>query len=360
MSEFKHDNRTGFRWALLTTVSAIALFGTAYGANASDNDRPPLWIELGGQFTQEQADEEVFSPDFLSASPFDAASHSGLDKTPPSSWDGSAKISFDPTGTDWVFSASLLYGKSTRGGLISQQTAHGSGHYGNVYQAYQIFAGRSSESRMVLDFQAGKDVGLGMFGRNGHSTVSLGVRYAQFESRSSASIRSQPSNIVVQIGSYHKFYASFAAQRKFTGVGPSLSWDASADLMGNPQASTLALDWGANAAILFGRQRTQIHHQTTNEKVVYRSSAHRTTFGSLFAHFPVAQTHASPSRNRQVTVPNLGGFAGISWNYSNAKVMLGYRADFFFGAMDGGIDTAKKENVGFYGPFASVSIGIGG
>jgi hypothetical protein len=37
-----------------------------------------------------------------------------------------------------------------------------------------------------------------------------------------------------------------------------------------------------------------------------------------------------------------------------------YRADFFFGAMDGGIDTAKKENVGFYGPFATISIGLGG
>lgn len=30
------------------------------------------------------------------------------------------------------------------------------------------------------------------------------------------------------------------------------------------------------------------------------------------------------------------------------------------GVMDGGIDTAKSENVGFYGPFASVSAGIGG
>jgi hypothetical protein len=44
----------------------------------------------------------------------------------------------------------------------------------------------------------------------------------------------------------------------------------------------------------------------------------------------------------------------------NAKVKFGYRADLFLGAMDGGIDTAKKENVGFYGPFATVSVGIGG
>ena len=355
MSEFRRESQMGFRWGLLTTVSAIALLGIAYGAKASDNDRPPFWIELGGQFAQEQGDEEAFSPAFLSASPFDAASHTELEKNPPSSWDGTAKVSFEPVGTDWAFSASILYGKSNRSGLVSQQTAHGSGHYGNVYQAYQIFKARSSESHTVLDFQTGRDVGLGMLGRGGRSTVNVGVRYAQFESRSSASIQSQPTNIVASYGNYHKFYASFAAKRKFTGVGPSLSWDASADLIGNPSESVLTFDWGLNGAILFGRQRTQIHHQTTNEGVTRHGP-----LGTYFYHYQISQTHASPGRSKQVTVPNFGGFAGVSWNYSDAKVTLGYRADFFVGAMDSGIDAAKKEDVGFYGPFAAISIGIGG
>ena len=65
-------------------------------------------------------------------------------------------------------------------------------------------------------------------------------------------------------------------------------------------------------------------------------------------------------RLRSVIVPNVGGFAGLSFHYANAKVSFGYRADIFLGAMDGGIDAVKKENVGFYGPFASVSIGLGG
>jgi len=56
----------------------------------------------------------------------------------------------------------------------------------------------------------------------------------------------------------------------------------------------------------------------------------------------------------------VGGFAEISFRYADAKVSFGYRGDFFFGAIDGGIDTRKSENVGFYGPFASVSIGLGG
>jgi hypothetical protein len=76
------------------------------------------------------------------------------------------------------------------------------------------------------------------------------------------------------------------------------------------------------------------------------------------------QTHyqrsANSNRKRMVTVPNIGGFAGLSWRYANAKVSFGYRADEFFGAMDGGIDSYKAKNRGFFGPFANISIGLGG
>ncbi|HTO39482.1 MAG TPA: hypothetical protein VL026_00790, partial [Rhizomicrobium sp.] len=65
-------------------------------------------------------------------------------------------------------------------------------------------------------------------------------------------------------------------------------------------------------------------------------------------------------RRRSVVVPNLGGFAGLSMRYTNAKVSLGYRGDFFFGAMDTGIDHRKTETASFHGPFATISIGLGG
>ena len=68
----------------------------------------------------------------------------------------------------------------------------------------------------------------------------------------------------------------------------------------------------------------------------------------------------NPDRSRSVVVPNIGALAGLSFNFSNAKVSLGYRADFFFGAMDMGIDTRDTSNVVFHGPYASVSIGLGG
>lgn len=49
-------------------------------------------------------------------------------------------------------------------------------------------------------------------------------------------------------------------------------------------------------------------------------------------------------------MPNVGGFAGLSVKYAAAKVSFGYRADFFFGAMDGGIDVRRTEDFGFHGP----------
>lgn len=70
-------------------------------------------------------------------------------------------------------------------------------------------------------------------------------------------------------------------------------------------------------------------------------------------------TPPDQNRSRTVIVPNVGGVAGLSYRFGDAKLSAGYRADFFFG-MDGGIDTTKKENVGFYGPFANVSVGMGG
>jgi hypothetical protein len=75
------------------------------------------------------------------------------------------------------------------------------------------------------------------------------------------------------------------------------------------------------------------------------------------ARFPATPVH---TRSRNVVVPNIGGSVGLSWRVEDFKVNLGYRADFFFNAMDGGIDATKNEDRAFFGPYASVSIGLGG
>jgi hypothetical protein len=59
-----------------------------------------------------------------------------------------------------------------------------------------------------------------------------------------------------------------------------------------------------------------------------------------------------------VAVPNVGALAGATFRIENAKVSFGYRADFFFGAMDGGIDSRKSYDRNFYGPYINVGLGL--
>ncbi len=152
-------------------------------------------------------------------------------------------------------------------------------------------------------------------------------------------------------GAHHLYAGTFQNQRSFHGIGPALSWNASLPILGEPQTGALNVDWGANAALLFGRQRANGSHHTS-------------AYYKVFTAPSVAQTqHTSVggfNRSRAIIVPNIGGFAGLSFSFTTVKVSAGYRGDFFFGAMDTGNDMRKTKTVGFYGPFATISFGIGG
>jgi hypothetical protein len=132
-----------------------------------------------------------------------------------------------------------------------------------------------------------------------------------------------------------------------------LRWDASNALLGDSGHARLALDWGANAGLLFGRQASEGFHQswhcTVNKAGVFAAGCQPPTYSD-------PETFA---RSKNVTVPNLGGYAGVSLDYKHAKLKLGYRADWFFGAKDGGEAARQEVDRGFYGPYASISIGLG-
>ena len=375
------NGRNNLRWKLLTTVSALALIGNLSAMSAAkagdDTDRPTVWIELGGQLSRLGDGQETFNPNFPDspARPSIFSPSQEFEKPPSYSVDETGNISFQPEGSSWVFAASVRYGRALSKKSAHQQT------YPNVFKKYfssgitsaaypraAKFADTSvhnDEQHLILDFQAGKDVGLGMFGgRHGSSTINFGVRFAQFTTKTNIAVHSNPDwhfSYIYTNGQkfvwrqpYHSNYAELEAKNSFRGIGPSLSWNASAPFAGAPQAGELTLDWGLNAALLFGRQKTRVHHHTTEQYEVGR-----------FLYPPpktVEYFNAPPSRisSRTVMVPNVGGFAGVSFKFPNVKVSAGYRADLFFGAMDGGIDARKNENRGFYGPFASVSIGLGG
>ncbi len=129
------DDRATIRWKLLTGVSAIAL--TAYissvdVARADDADRPQIWIEFGGQMQMMQGTSHAFSAPFftfpqagfdsVSSNPFDTVSGGpsiygkksfGQKQAPTSiAIGGEGTIIFQPVSSDWIFSASVNYGRS--------------------------------------------------------------------------------------------------------------------------------------------------------------------------------------------------------------------------------------------------------
>jgi hypothetical protein len=387
-----HNERSDFRWQLLATASALALIAAASGtagASASEDGRPTVWIELGGQLERVDGGQETFAPPFILKTPrqsTETVAPLSLTHDPRYNKGAEASISVSPEDSDWVFSAAVRYGRSNGDKHVHQQSypepflKYYSGHVAPAYPIAARFTDttvKNSQQHFVLDFQVGKDVGLGMFGsRDGTSVVNLGVRFAQFTGRSNISLKSNPdwrfsykylnypsygiTNVkIVKSQPYHSNMAHFSASRSFHGIGPSLSWKASAPVAGSAETSEISFDWGLNAALLFGRQKTRTHHQTTQQYHYLQPGQFRTAPGSRVTRYrnPATPDH---TRSRSATVPNIGGFAGLSFRYANARISAGYRADFFFGALDGGIDTHKTYDRSFYGPFATISIGLGG
>ncbi len=393
MSELiqKNDSRATIRWKLLTGASALVL--TAYVsstglARAEDAGQSQVWIELGAQMERATGGDRAFSPPFFGLLDSGIDSPEKVANESPWAFGADGKISFQPADSGFIFSAGIRYGRSSNRRSTNPQERIGP--YTNILKYYDFQTrafhccttyqeslngdyadtqSRRQEDHLILDFQAGREVGLGLFGSHGTSVVSGGVRFAQFASKSNLTVHADGDTQVYNgftlpgysyylskypqlyyVAAHHRIF-SLAAQssRNFKGIGPSISWDASAALAGNSETSELTFDWGVNAALLFGKQKTSTYHQSTS---IY----HRNKYGDStdYVHPGVNRI-----RERNVVVPNIGGMAGFSIKFPNAKVSIGYRADIFFNAIDGGWDSAKKENRSFMGPYASISIGLG-
>lgn len=379
MSELINITRP-HRWHLLTTVSSFVLLASVPLSEAAaaheDRDHPTVWIELGGQMQRVDGREDPFAPLFTLQDPRPAVFSpvSPLEAQRPARYSvgGEAKITFEPEGSQWAFSAGIRYGRANRNRLVHQQTslktyislpAFGF-HATSVAAVFSDSDVHNSSSQLILDFKAGKDVGLGLFGRNSHSTVAVGVRFAQMSSKSRVDIHARPDfefGPYPVIGTYlplnqmhHDYIATANSARSFSGIGPSLSFDGSAPLLRDSDEGTINFDWGVNGAILFGRQKSRGVHQTT--KHFYEKKYHPSMYYGY--HLVYANPPHRNDRSRSVAVPNIGGFAGLSYRFSSAKLSVGYRADFFFGAVDAGVDAHRSANRGFYGPFASIAVGL--
>jgi hypothetical protein len=386
MSNSEKMSAANYRWKLLSSVSALTLLGSAYAsgvAEAAEQDsRPPVWLELGWQFEGVSGSPVPFMPPFTdSFASLGAPSADIAQKVMAASYGAESGISFQPEGTGWVFSASVRYGRAhghKKSGLQTNApplTFHTTGRFGrfpsskpevkfqDVHDSARASAS-NSDTHAIVDFQAGRDFGLGMSGHDSTSVLSAGVRFAQFKARSAVTLAGVPDfhfahsfyratfhAIYPFYGAWHDYAATSQNHMNFRGIGPSISWKASVPVAGNAENGELTFDWGANVALLFGRQTTRGEHQATGR---YRGPGHSNN--TFYGPSPPI-TH---NRSRRVTVPNLGGFAGLSLQWNDAKLSLGYRGDFFFNALDTGIDTRHNTTRGYNGPFASISIGLGG
>ena len=412
MSELisKNDNRATIRWKLMASVSALALAASVSHAAAEDASHPLLWIELGGDADIVSGLTQPFAPDFAAQTPAPAPygngnSPIGLQKPARYTFGGDASLMFQPQDSDWTFSAGIKYGRSR-----NKRDSHGQTnatikfpnpayeHIAALYPSYLVyftslhpiytkyapnFAGTTvtqSERHMVLDFQAGKDVGLGLFGHEGTSTFSAGVRMARFKFHTDVLARARPNANFYEItfpnpwgagphayytiyeAQWKSYYMRASAERTFNGVGPSLSWSATVPLAGNVEKGELELDWGINGSLLFGKQNAKISHHTTARYFKSKYTHNFITPDGYHAHdhyMPLYDHNVTHDRSRNVTVPNIGAMIGLSYRIENTKVSLGYRSDNFLNAMDVGIDAAKKKTLSFNGLFASVSVGLG-
>ncbi|HVP85920.1 MAG TPA: hypothetical protein VMS78_14465, partial [Rhizomicrobium sp.] len=254
MSELiQYKSCTAIRWKLLAGTSALVLAAQMQFpdiARAEDGNRPTVWIELGGQFDQRDVDSQPLAPAFTAMRPSEFSPSTRFEKQPRFGFDEYGTLSIQPHGSEWSASASVRYGRSSKNRSVHQQsypvsqTYVGTLEFPNLIQSRYPRAARfadtvakNSEQHLIADFQAGKDVGLGLFGRNASSEVSLGVRFAQFTEKSRISLKSDPdwrfelyvhSNYGYHYQSFRQVYhynsAHLNASRSFLGLGPKVSW----------------------------------------------------------------------------------------------------------------------------------------
>jgi len=383
MSELvTRQNKQGdTRSNLLTTTSAVVIaICIAPSADAFAADRPTVWLELGYHFDTMTGSAGSYLP------PLDALTRAGgfpslteIENILGRSRGAEGSISFEPKGSGWIFTVSANYARSHSTRKVHQQkqifglpvrktlqdanTAFYNGTITPVFTGYADQSTDNREAHTIVDFQVGRDIGVGLLGRYTDSTISFGARYAQLNTKSQSEAHDAPDaffdhstrpGYVIHPKYYVQIHnhASAALANRYANlraIGPSISMSNTTAINGDPADGQIAVDWGVNAAVLFGRQQTRVSHQST---VQYLDGYHGI---KNIAAAPITHTRA-----RHVTIPNLGGFAALSYRFTNAKLSLGYRGDFFFGAMDRGLDTRHSVTTGYHGPFATISIGLGG
>ncbi len=222
-----------------------------------------------------------------------------------------------------------------------------------------------SESHAVVDFQVGKDFGHGLLAAKASSVLNVGVDSRNSPLSIIRTYKLAPTSILLPgiilrlfirafYGTvfghhYHQYVATAQSTRSFHGVGPSLSWNASAPFVGNPENGDLSFDLGVNAAILFGRQKPMFNtiprRYILSAPYVYLYRREVQSSASERATCHVSRCPKPRRLRRRVfrfpTSKSVRAIAAIS---SSVLWTL--------------VSTRQSPTIGFFGPFATVSIGL--
>jgi len=196
-----------------------------------------------------------------------------------------------------------------------------------VASSYYISSGtiNNKEKLTFLDFEVGRDVGLG--NANGKLRIHAGLRVASFRSK-------ENGNWYYSSGiSSFSSSGSFKVHRKFTGIGPRLGFNSL-----TPISENLALRLDAAGALLFGKRKT-------------------TAIGTYVTPFCSSFT-TGMRRSKSTVVPNISAFAGFAWmpaSVPGMTVSLGYSVDAYFNVVEtwNGTSLRKSDRI-IHGPKLSI------
>jgi hypothetical protein len=306
---------------LLCSVSTLALLAVIGGTRKADaaEQAHNVWsLELQGQYLfDETADSQSFTP---SAGIPDPSIH------PRNGFEGGGKVTFRPAGSPLSYALGVRYGRSKQASR-SFSTSYPSG--GGTFDQTVDTSERLSHT--TVDFEVGKDVGIGLFG-SGTTTIGGGLRYAHFDSTTRGNFATSFK--------YGGFPASRAGQfelsRRSDVVGPRVFARTTSPFAGELGERGVSLGLNVGAGVLFGRQSAK------ND--VFLSSG---TPGQ-FAQF---------SRSRQVTVPTVDASAQVNWAVPGSPfvVSAGYRYDGSYNVMDGGsAGSSHQIDSVQHGPFLAL------
>jgi hypothetical protein len=242
-------------------------------------------------------------------------------------------------------------------------------------QSWSEGEARSVERHELVDFAVGRDFGIGGLSK---STVSVGLRYADFHSETAWAANAQTDWYLPEgwglygpqyNSSFKRRHARVDAQRDFDGLGPVLSWDAAMRVWGDDRTGRLDVDWSIGGGVLFGEQETTILgedktvlHEGPLQNVTNTSPDRTKTVVNdlLPISGPPTIIPIDIGRSADASVPLVDVSLGFSYEVGRVKVGAGYRWERYFDVLDAGYEEEQGRDRTIDGPYFKIAVGFGG